>query len=151
MYINIFRSQSENRLRKERSNLYGMRAAALSLLVARVATKSDQAEITKYETAFHELEIKIQKVESELLKIDAYYLGIEYPTKEDKRDWWTSNETESWLSEKGLIHLNKLVKDEKRKNMEWWITIFASLIGALTGFVGAVIALVAILHEFGRI
>lgn len=112
--------------------------------------KEDPAFV-KYQDAFHETDTRIQKVESQILLTDAHYLGIEYPTKEEKPDSWITNETESWLSEKGLIHLNKLVKEEKRKNTEWWITIAASLIGAITGLVGAIIALVAILHEFGRI
>src|SRR5258706_4929104 len=149
---NVFTGETKRRLSKERSKLYGMRAAALSMMAARFSTSKnkDDPEFVKYQTAFHELETEIQKVESKLLRMEAYYLGIEYPTKEEKPDWWISDETESWLSEKGLIRLNNLVKAERRKNIEWWVKIVTPLIGSLISLLGLIIALITILRNTNR-
>ena len=150
MHLNLFPNETERTLRKERGKLYGTRAATLALMAARIDEK-EAAEFVKYQSLFFEIEARLHRVESELLRIQAHQLGIEYPTENEKPEWWVADQTEPLLSETGLIRLNKLVKEEKRKNKEWWITILASLIGALTGLVGSLIALIAILHEFGRV
>src|SRR5260370_35445193 len=127
MQINIFLDDRERRLRKERRELYGTRAAALMLMAGRTG-ENDAEEFLKYQTKFFEIENRLHRIESDLLRIQGHYLGIEYPTKEEKPDWWVAGNDDPLLSEKGLIHLNKLVKDEKRKNTEWWVTIAASRI-----------------------
>src|SRR5215213_5633366 len=73
--------------------------------------------------------------ESMLLIDKAERLGIDIP---DRKDWWSNDNIHSdlppddatwWLSQKGRTGLANLIKQEKRKERQWWLKIIAALTG----------------------
>jgi hypothetical protein len=76
-------------------------------------------------------------------------LGIDIP---DRKDWWSNDNIHSdlppddvtwWLSQKGRIGLANLVKQARRKELEWWLRIIA----ALTGLGGVLIGIISALKR----
>lgn len=87
--------------------------------------------------------------ESNLLTRKALRLGIEIPKNPE---WW-DNDFENgmppeavtrWLNYKGRIGAAKLIREERRKNIEWWAKIIIPFIAAITGIIGAITGLVAV-------
>jgi uncharacterized membrane protein YfcA len=52
-----------------------------------------------------------------------------------------------WLSDTGKAGVAKLFREERRKNAEWWIKTMGSIIGLLTGLLGALIGVIAFLKK----
>src|ERR1041384_8042076 len=136
MRLTFRRDNQRRELEKERRKLTGARAAALMIAAARNANDNEDSDVQKYLGRFNEIETRIEQIESELLLLDAYELGVEFPTKEEKPDWWTSDSNTSWLSEKAQIHLNKLVRKERRENIAWWVNTLSMILGLLIGVLG---------------
>lgn len=107
-----------------------------------------------------------ERRETDTLKHEALKLGIEIPNH--SAWWWDDVENfggslQNWeivkdeftyLTDVGKIGVRKLIRDEKRKeiewkrkNIEWWIKIIVTVITALTGLVGALIGVFAILRK----
>ena len=91
----------------------------------------------------------LERFESDLLLNSAERLGIEIP---EKPDWWANDDTEGnlshddiswWLSQKGRIGIANLIKQERRKELEWWLKIIA----ALTGLGGVLIGIISALKR----
>ena len=55
--------------------------------------------------------------------------------------------TSFWLTEKGKVTVKRLIREAERKNLEWWVKIVGSIVAAITGLLGALIGLVAILKK----
>ena len=142
MPIYFYRWHSEQRFKEERRDSYNEHAALLSLM----AGNRERADNPELQERLRACRIRIEKAESNLLLHKAHYLGIEYPTKTEKPDWWELDSEESWLSEKGQIRVNRLIKEERQKNIEWWVKVVTPLIGALISLMGLIIALITILR-----
>lgn len=78
---------------------------------------------------------------------NAERLGIDIP---DRQNWWANDDAEGnlspddttwWLSEKGRIGLANLIKQERRKDFEWWLKVIAALTGLGGVFIGIISAL----------
>lgn len=92
---------------------------------------------------------QLEFFESELLLTKAERLGIDLP---DKKDWWSNDDVHSelspdditwWLSRKGRIGVANLIKQERRKDVEWWLKIIA----ALTGLGGVLVGIISALKR----
>jgi len=109
---------------------------------------------TREELKDHER--KLAAFEYEHLLTTANRLGVDIPTHEEKPSWWSSNSSKGmdfgsatvyWLSDAGEAGLSKLIRQEKRKNVEWWIRTVGSIVGLLTGLLGALIGVIALLKK----
>ena len=94
------------------------------------------------------------------LKREATQLGIDIPKTPD---WWWENEEDYgnmsvqdiellredniYLTELGKASVSKLIRDEKRKNIEWWLRVVGALIVLITGLLGALIGVLAFLKK----
>lgn len=94
--------------------------------------------------------------EYERLIATAKKLGVDIPSHEEKPAWYDSNSTPGmnfgpatryWLSDNGLAGISKLIREERRKNIEWWIKTVGSIVGLLTGLLGALIGVIAFLKK----
>lgn len=101
-------------------------------------------------------ERKLAAFEYEHLLATAHSLGVDIPTHEEKPSWWSSNSSRGmdfgpatvyWLSDTGEAGLAKLIREEKRKNVEWWVRTVGSIAGLLTGLLGALIGVIAFLKK----
>lgn len=90
--------------------------------------------------------------ESRLLD-NARKLGIEVPTPTQKPSWYDDDNDDGnvpsyavsyWLNRTGRLGVAKLVRDERRKSIEWWIKIATPLLGALISLLGLIVALVTV-------
>ncbi len=55
--------------------------------------------------------------------------------------------TSFWLTEKGKVTVRRLLREAKKTNAEWWVKIIVSIVAAITGLLGALIGVVAILKK----
>jgi len=92
---------------------------------------------------------QLEFFESELLLAKAERLGIDLP---ERKDWWSNDDVMNelspddvtwWLSQKGRIGIANLIKQERRKDLEWWLKV----IGALTGLGGVLIGIISALKR----
>jgi hypothetical protein len=78
--------------------------------------------------------------------------NIEIPPSQDKPSWWTNNyldrengaEPTEWLSAVGRSGLSKLIREERRKNIEWWVRTLTPIVTALISLLGLVVALLSL-------
>ena len=92
---------------------------------------------------------QLEFFESQLLINKAERFGIDIP---DRKDWWSDDNIQGdlspddvteWLSQKGRIGLANLIRQETRKDLEWWLKIIA----ALTGLGGVLIGIISALRR----
>jgi hypothetical protein len=118
---------------------------------------ADDPEKAKALTLYQKQKHRLEVFQSDVLLNKAQRLGIEVPRT---HDWWYDDYDEQnyqgvpahilddlinrWLSPKGRIMVAKLIRDERRKNIEWWVKIAAPLIGALISLLGLIVALVTV-------
>jgi hypothetical protein len=96
----------------------------------------------------HKLQLELY--ESDLLRRKALQLGIDIPANPD---WWKDDNDDgvmppesvtTWLTYKGRVGVDKLIREEKRKNIEWLVKTLTPIIGALISLLGLIVALVTI-------
>jgi hypothetical protein len=143
MSLDIYRWGDKQRLKKERQKLSSEHSALLALMVGNEEEQSKPENREKLITC----RIRLEQVESALLLLKANQLGLEYPTHSQKPDWWTEDESEPYLSEQGRIGINKLIRQETRQKIDWWIKTVTPLLGALISLIGLIIALVTVLKN----
>jgi hypothetical protein len=88
------------------------------------------------------------------LEKEALALGVDIP--KNKEWWWDDSDqyegpidqmeyaVSYYLTEQGKAGVRRLIRDEKRKNIEWWVKIITPLLAALISLLGLVVALVSI-------
>lgn len=117
------------------------------------SAKATEAEeiLAERDSLLSPLMRRLAVLESVQLVDKAHKLGIEIPSTES---WWEFEYAEdgigsyrSYLSELGKVKVAKLIREEKLKNAEQWIKLIAPLISALTGLLGVIIGLIAILSK----
>lgn len=101
---------------------------------------------------------QLEQFESKLLIDEARRRGIAIPKEPD---WWNTDRQEyeghgeqfasdmatSWLSETGRAMVTRLIRDDRKKNVEWWIKIAAPLLAGLISLMGLVVALVTVARK----
>ena len=107
--------------------------------------------LIEYDQCLKPLEKRLAYLESNSLLRKASRLGIDVPPS---GDWWEyefadgdSGSKTTHLSDKGRVRVEKLIRDEKFKNAERYLKLAAVVITALTGLVGVIIGLIAILKR----
>jgi len=96
------------------------------------------------------LELELNGLDTMELYRQARELGIKLPT--DQPTWWRKDEDEygqtySHLSEVGRIGVSKLIREEKFQNAERWIKLITPIVSALTGLLGALIGILAVVFR----
>jgi hypothetical protein len=98
--------------------------------------------------------IQLDKLESERLLRKANSLGIEFPKASDW--WWEDDDAgkfspdgETWegkyyLTDIGKAGVSKLIREERRKNVEWWVKIITPILSAIIALLGLIVALVSV-------
>jgi hypothetical protein len=100
---------------------------------------------------------QLGEFESKLLIDEARRRGISIPKEPD---WWSTDRGDyeghgwqeqfvvdmstCWLSETGRAMVTRLIKDDRKKNIEWWVKMVAPLLAALISLMGLVVALVTV-------
>jgi hypothetical protein len=96
------------------------------------------------------LKVRLDELETERLIGKAQRLGIEIPKKEG---WWwddldyvsSPDDVSFYLTDVGKAGVSKLIREERKKSIEWWIkTIIVPLITALISVLSLIVALVSV-------
>jgi|GEM_PF-1902701 Predicted oxidoreductase len=92
------------------------------------------------------LKIEYDYNETLILLAEAARLGIELP--EGKEGWYYSESGyESLLTGLGQIRARRLLRDERRKNVEWWVRVIGPVLTVLVGLLGLLVALLSLLYK----
>jgi lipopolysaccharide export LptBFGC system permease protein LptF len=111
---------------------------------------SEQAkEQEKLQDKLYPLKQRLDAIETERLTKKARQLGIEIPSN---RTWWwddldyvsSPDEATFYLTDIGKAGVSKLIREERRKNIEWWVKTITPILGALISLLGLVIALISV-------
>jgi hypothetical protein len=83
--------------------------------------------------------------------------GIEPPRGHGM--WWDDSEdhggtieeieaaTMFYLTDKGQAAARRLIREDRRKNIEWWVKVIGSIAALVTGLLGALIGVIALLKR----
>jgi hypothetical protein len=133
-----------NRRRELKRKMERVREEQLALGPTTLAN-AYEPERQKLGNRFIRLSNELEMFESALLLDKAERLGIERP---EKRDWWANDDIGGsspddvswWLSQKGRIGVANLIKQERRKDFEWWLKVIAALVGLGGVLIGIILA-----------
>lgn len=96
---------------------------------------------------------EIEGLETDFLLKRIETLGIELP--KGKSSWWRNDieysdfdDVRFYLTSTGKRYVNKLIRDERKKNIEWWIKLVGGLIPMLTALAGTIAAILAVLSKW---
>lgn len=122
---------------------------------AREEGEHDRARALKNQMheQLHILASERQDKRSKELCREASRLNVPLPPRaqdDEETDYWTGSPVTGnrYLSREGMMELKKLIRDEKRWRMErqkHWAGVAGQVLSGVTGLVGAVIGLVAVL------
>ncbi len=100
------------------------------------------------------LKQNLEIFESDLVVKEVGKKGVEIPSRHDKPTWHEDDQDEDapipeyavtrWLSPTGRIMVRKMIKEERRKNIEWWVKIISPLLASLISLLGLIVALVTV-------
>ncbi|HYY57548.1 MAG TPA: hypothetical protein VE842_09450 [Pyrinomonadaceae bacterium] len=93
---------------------------------------------------------QLDALDTRVLLRKAQRLGLEIPMTTSW--WWNDNEDGSlppeavshYLTDIGKAGARKLIKDERRKNVEWWVKIIVPVLTAIISLFGLIVALVTV-------
>jgi|GEM_PF-2187368 len=115
-------------------------------------TDADREHFRRLDQAQRKRRTTLERVRSTATLNEAHRLAIEVPSAQEKTAWWSNDYEDGmpdeavteWLSEGGELGVTKLIKEEKRKNIEWWIRIITPLVAAAISLLGLIVALVTV-------
>lgn len=101
------------------------------------------------------LELALATFESDLVMRKARRYAIDVPNQRDRPTWWATNYDEGmpfeaiseWLTPAGRVGVSKLIREERRRNIEWWVKIITPILGALISLMGLLVALVTVVRR----
>jgi hypothetical protein len=142
--------------KKRRSFQKQIQTIAEELTIARTQKDKDLKVVQQLQSKLLSLKRRFHRFEGDLLLVDARRRGIDVPRRSD---WWNNNVEELqnssiptaelddlidwWLTETGRFAVLRLIKLDKRSNLEWWIKVLA----ALTGLGGTAIGIISVLKS----
>lgn len=109
------------------------------------------AEYKEFVHKLSEAHKNLKDFEDKAIKERAAKYGVHIPF--ENKLWWEDHlEFGDWrkhiqLSDIGKANVSKLIKDERRKIFGFWAAIIFSGLAGLTGIIGAIIGIVAILKK----
>jgi hypothetical protein len=105
-------------------------------------------------------EKNLEQFESRRLVKEALQRGIAISKD---ADWWTNDRADyegrgfeeqfindmytTWLSETGRAMVTRLIADDRKKNIEWWMKIVIPLLTIMISLMGLVVALVTVARK----
>lgn len=108
---------------------------------------SEDAVFDELFDAVNDIELVLEQRKMKKLTRKATSLGIEVPDKKNEEWYWqrTSLEGEPFtvLTDVGEAQLRTLIRKHRRETFEWWVKI----ISGLTGLIGTLIGLIAVLKK----
>jgi hypothetical protein len=142
--------------KKRRSLQKQIRTIAEELAIARAQKERDLKIVQELQSKLSSLNRRANRFEGDLLLREAQRRGIDVPRR---ADWW-ANDAEQyhnssipseelddlidwWLTETGCFAVFRLIKLDKRANLEWWLKVLA----ALTGLGGTAIGIISVLKR----
>ena len=103
------------------------------------AGQSEEHEDHEYWDELWHLSQKRRQYSDQKLIAKARRLYVPIPPESDKDGFWEQEDDDNWfLTEKGVSHLRKEIRAEKKANLEsWktWIAIISGIIVAIGGLV----------------
>ena len=92
---------------------------------------------------------QLDDLETDRLVRKARCLGIEIP---NTSSWWwndsdyvdSPDDVSFGLTEIGKAGVSRLIREEKRKSIEWWVRVIVPVLTALLSLLGLVVALVTV-------
>jgi hypothetical protein len=92
-------------------------------------------------------------METNRLTTKARRLGIQLPPE---KNWWLEDEMfegeiidgvyegKYFLTEAGMAGVSKLIREERRRSIEWWVKIITPILSAAIALLGLIVALVSV-------
>lgn len=122
---------------------------AEEMIVAKYAgTDSDSLQPSPLRRHLYSRKQQFDAIETGRLMRKVLRLGIELPSK--SKWWWDNLDEEgpdnfnSFLTDVGKAGVSKLIREERRKNIEWWVKTLTPLFGALISLLSLLIALISV-------
>lgn len=113
---------------------------------------ADQEKKAKLAIRISDRQQRLAAIDTDRIFLKVRKLGIELPSGKDS--WWWDDmdyvgpdDSRSYLTNIGKAAVSKLIREERRKNIEWWVKIIVTVITALTGLVGALIGVFSLLKK----
>jgi hypothetical protein len=113
---------------------------------------ADHEKLTKLHIKLGSRQRRLAALNTDRFLRKVRQLGIELPHGKDS--WWWDDldyagpdDYRSYLTDIGEAGISKLIRDERRKNFEWWVKIVVTVITALTGLVGSLIGVLSVLNK----
>lgn len=145
-----------NNWKKRRSLQKQIKTIAEALANARAQKERDLKVVQELQSKLSSLNHRSNRFEGDLLLKEARRRGIDVPRRSD---WWDNDAEqyhnssipsevlddliEWWLTETGRFSVFRLIKLDKRANLEWWLKVLA----ALTGLGGTAIGIISVLKR----
>jgi hypothetical protein len=87
---------------------------------------------------------ELGELETERLRRRAERRGLEIPQDDV---WWIKHlETNTkYLTPTARARVKRMIRQDRRESAKWWVDVLSPVLGALTGLIGALIGLLALL------
>lgn len=129
----------------------------LAIRTRTVDGRTDYDALSEAQRELAEHQFRLTVFDTNVLSRKAKSLGIEIPRNDTW--WWNDNEDGSlppeavsyYLTDFGKTSVRKLIKEERRKNVEWWVKIITPLLSALISLIGLFVALTTVLRNSPRV
>lgn len=112
---------------------------------------NDNTKISKLRDKINGRKMKLSALDTDRLLKKMNKLGIEVPVQ---KEWWWNDidyvgpdEFQYYLTDFGKASVLKLIKEERRRNTEWWVKTVVTVILALTGLIGSIIGILSVLNK----
>lgn len=116
------------------------------------AGERDLETLMEIQREIHRGEQELLILESEALFRKAERYAIEIPLTPSW--WWDDSvsglppeDVSRYLTKVGQVGVKKLIRDERRNNIEWWLKVAGLFITLLTGLLGTLIGVIALLKD----
>jgi len=119
--------------------------------------RQTEAQLRELRPGLRLAERNLEQFESRLLVKEAHRRGL---VISKDADWWTNDRLDyeghgfeeqfindmytTWLSEIGQAMVTRLIADDRKKNIEWWMKIVIPLLTLMISLMGLIVALVTV-------
>jgi hypothetical protein len=136
---------------KPNKNKLKLRISLLESQLIKLDKDTDSKVIAVIKSKIYKYNRRINMLETDQILEKAESYGIELP-KDKSRWWWDDIDYEgenfrSYLTEAGKAGVKKMIRDERRLTVEWWVKIIVGILAALTGLVGSIIGVLSVLKK----
>ena len=138
------------RLRREIASLKEQQAKALAPLDGE---SNLRRKLPPHAFKIATMQLELAELDTNRLVRKARRRGIQIPHSEN---WWWEDETfegetfngvcegRFYLTESGKAGVSRLIQDDRKKSIEWWVRIITPVLSALIALLGVIVALVSV-------